>query len=116
MVERKYNGGAWTEGRFDSFVTSALRSASRRWPPKFQCLNDAKTEKKINIKTGRMAQHYRCALCNEEFTAKDMNVDHIKPIGRGLDWNEFINRLYCETSNLQAVCVPCHKIKSKAEK
>lgn len=44
-----------------------------------------------------------------------MQVDHIEPIGRDKTWDEFINGLYCEIDNLQAVCVPCHKIKSKKE-
>lgn len=109
------NGGLWTEGRFDAFVTSALRAASRRWPPKYKCLNDAKTEKKVNVKTGRMAQHYQCASCQEEFTQKDIEVDHTVPIGRGKTWDEFINALFCEQDNLQALCKPCHKIKTKQE-
>jgi len=113
------NSGTWTEGRWNSFVTSCLRAGSRRWPPKYETLNEAKTEKKINVKTGRLAQHYRCASCLEEFTAKDVQVDHIDPIANGKDtisWDEFINRLFCEKHNLQVLCIPCHKIKSKDER
>jgi 5-methylcytosine-specific restriction endonuclease McrA len=58
-------------------------------------------------------------LCGEEFTNKDMNVDHIDPVVdpvRGFEgWDTFIDRLFCERENLQAICVPCHKEKSKAE-
>lgn len=115
LPERQYNGGAWTKGRWSSFVTSALRAASRRWPPKYECLKAARTEKKINVKTGRLAQHFRCAICEEEFTSKDMQVDHIQPIGRDKTWDEFIDGLFCEIDNLQAVCIGCHKIKSKKE-
>lgn len=67
-----------------------------------------------------MAQHFRCELCHEEFTAKDMNVDHILPAvdpDKGFEtWDIFIDRLFCEKDNLQAICVPCHKIKTLAEK
>ncbi len=114
--ERLYNNGNWTLGRWNSFVTSILRSGSRRWPPKYETLNGAKTEKKINAKTGRLAQHYRCNACQEEFTAKGVEVDHHPHIGPGLDWNEFINRLFCEADGLQVLCKPCHKIKSAKEK
>ena len=116
----EYNGGQWTQGRFNSFVTATLRAGARRWQPKYNCLNAAKTEKKINPKTGRLAQHYRCELCHEEFTQKDMNVDHIKPVvdpDKGFEsWDVFIDNLFCEADNLQAICVPCHKKKTLEEK
>ena len=119
-MERKYNNGAWTLGRFNSFITSTLRAGARRWQPKYETLNAAKTEKKINEKTGRLAQHFRCEVCQQEFTAKDMEVDHILPavdpsVGF-TTWDEFINRLFCEQDNLQAICKACHKIKSSTER
>lgn len=67
-----------------------------------------------------MAQHYRCEMCGEEYTSKDMQVDHIKPVvdpTKGFEtWDKFIDRLYCEGSNLQALCKGCHSQKTKAEK
>jgi len=120
MKRKTWNSGNWTEGRFNSFVTSTLRAGARRWAPKYETLNAAKTEKKINEKTGRLAQHYRCELCLKEFTAKDMEVDHIKPVVDPLtgfeSWDVFINRLFCEAENLQAICKPCHKVKTLKEK
>jgi len=116
----EYNGGKWTIGRFNSFITSTLRAGARRWQPKYDTLNAAKTEKKINEKTGRLAQHYRCQLCLKEFTTKDMEVDHINPVVDPLtgfeSWDVFINRLYCEAENLQALCKTCHKAKTLEEK
>jgi len=119
-MEREYNGGTWTVGRFNSFITSTLRSGARRWQPKYTTLNNAKTEKKINVKTGRLAQHYHCQLCGQEFTAKDMEVDHINPavdpIVGFVSWDVFIDRLFCEAHNLQAICKICHKAKSGLER
>lgn len=114
--ERLYNGGLWSLGRFNSFVTSILRSGSRRWQPKWECLNEAKTEKKINPETGRLAQHYLCALCGDEYTAKNVQVDHVIPIGKDRSWDEFIEALYCEKNNLQTVCITCHKKKTADER
>lgn len=115
-----FNGGKWTEGRFNSFVTSTLRSGARRWAPKYETLNGARTEKKTNVKTGRLAQHFECGICKKEFTQKDMEVDHIKPVvdpKKGFEtWDKFIDKLFCEASNLQAICKPCHKIKTISEK
>ena len=79
-------------------------------------MNEAKTEKKVNPTTGRIAQHYRCQICEAEFTSKNIQVDHIVPIGVGRTWDEFIDALFCETENLQAVCIDCHKTKTKQEK
>lgn len=115
-MRTQYNGGEWTVGRFNSFVTSILRSGSRRWGPKYGTLNAAKTEKKINPKSGRIAQHFKCNSCHGEFTAKDIQIDHIEPIGYDKSWDEFIDRLYCERENLQALCTTCHKAKTLTEK
>lgn len=117
MTQRTtYNNGLWTVARFNSFVTSILRSGSRRWGPKYETLNNAKTEKRINPKSGRLAQHFLCAKCLQEFVAKDVQVDHIKPIGFDKTWDQFIDGLFCEKENLQVLCTACHKIKTAGEK
>lgn len=111
----KYNGGTWSAGKFNSFITSILRSGSRRWAPKYLALDRAKTEKKVNETTGRIAQHFLCSSCSMDFPAKGVQVDHIKPMGKGRTWDEFINELFCEEDNLQVLCVPCHAKKSREE-
>lgn len=49
-----------------------------------------------------------------------MQVDHIKPVvdpKKGFTtWDEFIDRLFCERKNLQAICLECHKVKTAEEK
>lgn len=114
------NGGKWTEARYRSFVTSTLRAGSRKWPPKYETLNAAKTEKKINKATGRLAQHYLCAMCEQEYTQKDVQVDHIKPVidpKKGfVSWDTYIDRMFCEGKNLQVLCKVCHAEKTKIEK
>ena len=114
------NGGKWTEARYRSFVTSTLRAGSRKWPPKYETLNAAKTEKKINKATGRLAQHYLCAMCEQEYTQKDVQVDHIKPVidpKKGfISWDTYIDRMFCEGKNLQVLCKVCHAEKTKLEK
>lgn len=111
---------AWTEARLKAFIISGLRAASRRYPPKFETLNDAKTTKKINEKTGRIAQHYRCKACKDEFPAKEVQVDHKKPVIDPkigfVDWNTYIERMFCKKSNLQVLCTTCHKKKSDKER
>ena len=109
----------WTPARRKSFIVSVLRAGTRRWPPKYETLNEAKTEKKINVQTGRVAQHYRCANCQEDFPAKAVNVDHITPVVgvQGFTtWDEFIEGLFCGKENLQVLCTSCHNEKSASEK
>lgn len=114
------NGGEWTEARFRSFITSALRAASRRWPPKFKALKEAFVGKKVNAKTGKMAMHYKCAACKKHFVAADVQVDHIEPVvdpKKGfISWDVFIERMFVEMHGLQILCRPCHKIKTDEEK
>ena len=114
------NSGKWTEGRFNSFITSTLRSGMRRWPPKYECLADAKVGKKVNEKTGRLAEHYKCKACKGEFPAKSVQVDHKQPVvdpSTGFEsWDVYIERMFCEKKNLQVLCKDCHAIKTKKER
>jgi 5-methylcytosine-specific restriction endonuclease McrA len=116
MNEKTRNSGNWTEARFNSFVRSALRGAFRRWQPKYDVLKDAFTRVKQNKASGRQAKHYRCAVCKKEWPLKQMSVDHKKPIGTFISWDHFIEALYCEKENLQALCKTCHKTKTKKER
>ena len=111
---------AWTDARHKAFIVSVLRSGTRRFPPKYQTLNEAKTEKKINKKSGRLAQHFLCNQCKEDYPQKDVEVDHIIPIvspATGFTtWDDFIKGLFCDASNLQVLCKTCHLTKSKKER
>jgi len=56
--------------------------------------------------------YYRCELCKKK-TPK-IKIDHIKQVG---DVDEgFIKRLFCSSKELQGLCDPCHKVKTKAER
>jgi 5-methylcytosine-specific restriction endonuclease McrA len=120
MTNKTRNGGEWTEARFRSFITSALRAASRRWPPKYRALKEAFVGKKVNAKTGKMAMHYKCAECKKHFVAVDVQVDHIDPVvdpKKGfVSWDIFIDRMFVEIEKLQVLCRDCHKIKTDKEK
>lgn len=109
---------SWTPGRLQAWVIAGLRSLSRKYPPRFETLHEAKTEKKINVKTGRLAQHYECNECKEDFPATEVQVDHIRdvidPETGFVDFNTYIERLFCEKNNLQVLCKPCHGLKTKS--
>lgn len=111
---------SWTEARKHQFLISLLRNGSRKWPDKYQVKDAAKTEKKINAKTKRLAQHYRCASCKGEFPSSEVQVDHIipviSPVEGFIDWNTYIDRLFCDKDNLQVLCTECHDKKTATER
>lgn len=113
------NGGLWTESKFHSFIKSALRAASSRWPPKYQCLNEAFVDKRVNIKTGREGKHYKCNSCNGVFPTSEVQVDHIipaVPVSGFTNWDEVINLMFCEKEGFQVLCKPCHSSKTAEER
>src|SRR4030042_6202478 len=99
----------WTEGRIKAFIISAIRSGFRRWPPKYECLANASVGKKVNKKTGRVAEHKRCAFCLGEFPSKEIQADHIQPVIDPtvgfVDWNTFIERIAVGVDGYQALCL-----------
>ena len=108
----------WTEGRLKAFVIAVLRSGTRRYPPKWEVLKEAYVGIRLNEKTNREGKHYLCALCEGEFPAKEIQIDHKIPVTgpEGFTtWDNYIERLFCSKENLQAICVGCHKIKSYNE-
>lgn len=118
LKRERYNAGQWTESRFNSFIKSALRSASVRWPPRYTALADAFVGSKINTKTGRMAKHYKCNSCSGEFPLKEVQVNHILPVVpvEGFStWDDVISRMFCEQDGLEVLCVPCHKLRTAEE-
>lgn len=119
MTEKTRCNGNWTEARFKSFITSILRSGSRKWAPK------STVKKKAWVKRGR----YKCASCNKTVgvtkvingkRVQNVFVDHIEPVvdpSVGFtSWDDYINRLFCEEDNLQVLCKACHDKKSYKEK
>lgn len=119
-VDKPYNGGQWTVARFNSFVKSALRAASRKWPPKYETLKKACIGKRSDPATGKLSFRYKCAGCAKIFKAKDVAVDHIFPVvdvdDGFVDWDTYIKRLYCEADDLQVLCHECHGIKTQNER
>lgn len=118
MGREVFNGGEWTQARFNSFIKSALRTASVRWPPRYQCLADAYRCTKVNEKTGRQAKHFECAICAKLFTQQDVEINHKDPVVpvSGFDsWDAVIDRMFCEGDALECLCKPCHKAMTKEE-
>lgn len=111
---KAYN--TWTTARFWAFIRAGLRGMYRRWPPKFECLREARRAVKTK---GRQKWEYQCVLCRKWHIATNVEVDHINPAGKlntYADLPKFTERLFCSVEELQVVCKPCHKAKTAADR
>lgn len=110
----------WTEARKRAFIISGLRQTSRRYPPRYETLADAYTGQKLNTKTNRVGKHYECNVCKKQYPAKEVQIDHIIPVIDPevgfVDWNTYIERMFCDKANLQTICLGCHTVKTNQEK
>ena len=97
-----------TDVRFRSVLLSVMRRFSRFWHPSKEVLTKARIARGI----------YTCNLCKKVVGPKDIKIDHIDPVvpvTGFTNWDDVIGRLFCEESGLQAICSPCHKIKTDEE-
>lgn len=110
----------WSNAKFKSWIISLLRRGTMRWPPRNECLSNAKTKKKKNKKTNRLAQHYRCNSCRKDYPLSEVVVDHIDPVvdvKKGfVNFDVYIERMYCAVEGLQVLCSNCHKLKCEKER
>jgi hypothetical protein len=112
---------AWTPARFRSFIVSALRSASNRYPPKYTAKKAAWLERGKYLCAGYNKKPHKVGASIKvgKKRVNNVSVDHISPVigPEGfVDWNTFIGRLFCTADNLQVLCKDCHDRKSKDEK
>lgn len=110
-------GNTWTTARYFSFIRSALRRAWTKYPVRYQVMEKAR--KPYSGKDKRTKWVYECAQCQKLYKSTEVNVDHITPAGtltKYSDLPKFVERLFCESSNLQVLCKTCHDVKTKEER
>lgn len=66
-------------------------------------------ERKEALRLAKAKKNYRCNKCKKLFPKKEVQVDHIEEIGAFINWDTYMERLFCPISNLQVLCKPCHK-------
>lgn len=116
LVPKTRCAGSMSEAAFWSFIRSALRQKSRWWKPISVCKLNARRDYKGPSK--RQKYEYQCKKCKVWTTEKNINVDHIHPVGTlkcADDLPFFVENLFCETNNLQVLCSDCHNAKTKKE-
>lgn len=109
-------GGQWTLARYWSFISSGLRLMWMKYPVKHEALKAAR--RPFTGKDKRTKWEYSCGKCKKWFKGKDIQVDHINPVGslRGYeDLPRAVENLFCELDNLQVLCKGCHSTKTLRE-
>jgi ribosomal protein L37AE/L43A len=111
----------WTEARTRSFIMSALRQASMKWPPRNEALRRARIARGI----------YVCEGCGEEVPAtipnpkggrriKNAQADHDIPIidpEKGFEnWDKVVERMFIPVEDYKVLCKVCHDSKTKKER
>lgn len=110
--------GEWTEARFLQFIRSALRQCSMRWAPLVRIAPDS-ARRKNQSDNKRLRWEYQCAKCKDWYPRKQVEVDHIEPVGSLKcldDLPGFVSRLLCEADGLVVLCDACHHEKTQKGK
>jgi len=127
--------GRWVEER--GRIKGAIRRAFRLSPQMKEVLNNARVElspalKKDGTPGKRPRVRYRCVQCNELFSQKNVQVDHIEtvvPLYKAeisMSYDEIVRGVFCDKDNLQVLCSTpikrnngiqsCHHKKTQEEK
>ncbi len=108
----------------EAAIRGALRRTFSRSPIIREVLFKVRREVPKFNKDGSRAKkdavQYRCNVCQTFVGSTKVSVDHISPVvsvtDGFLDFNTFIQRLFCDATNLQVICDECHNTKTQAER
>lgn len=102
-------------------LKGAIRRVFSRSDLRRDALSKAKVDGITSVQRPRVKTWYQCRDCDSYCAGYEMQVDHISPIIpvdnalEYMSWDEVVNRTWCEENNLRAICLTCHKQKSKLE-
>ena len=117
--EKTRNMANWSEAKYWSGIRSSLRRTFRfNWLPAKVALENAR--KPYSGPNKLQKWEFRCALCEQWFIRKGVELDHKTPCGslNGLvDVGPFLSRLHPESPDAyQVICKKCHKLKTAEER
>lgn len=116
-VEKTRCSQTMTEAAFFSWILSHLRRLTMKWKPKNEALTTARRPYKGPNK--RQKWEYKCARCKKWFARKEVDIDHIIPMGGMTTFEkagEWLRKALCEVDGFQVLCKEDHQLKTKKEK
>ena len=76
----------------------------------------------------QMLVHHPCAKCKKLYRPDKVEIDHITEVGefkvvgkktktkygdcKVINWQEWMDRLFCDLDNFQVLCIECHQRKT----
>jgi hypothetical protein len=81
----------------DAYIKTNLR--------KIFLMSNQRTEVVNRCKVSRGV--YRCEKCGKTLKRNEIKVHHIKAVA-DVDWNTYINKLFCGIESLLGICRVCH--------
>lgn len=108
----------------ESAIRGALRRVFSRSPIVREVLMKVRREvpkyRQDGTRAKKDAVQYLCNVCSQYVGSTQVAVDHIVPVisvdDGFIDFNTFIQRLFCDASNLQVICDDCHQKKTNSER
>jgi len=98
-------------------IQNRLRELSIQTPEYSQALKDCKVLKFVGkYKNGKdkFRVHHTCAFCAKDYLREEVQVDHIIEVGQFDCWENWIERLFCESWGFQILCTRCHLAKTNS--
>lgn len=96
-----------------------IESYIRRGVKRSQAYYDFLASQPVMLVGPREWRYYSCAHCHQFFSRGKLDLDHMIPVVDPacgfVDWNSYVERAYCSSSNYQHLCRPCHRNKSREE-
>ncbi len=110
MQKRKPNKPLDPVKQFQGWMKNHLRRMFFSYWERTKALQAARVDRGL----------YMCAECKIVSKIAGHHIDHIEPVVDTkvgfVDWDVYIKRLFCSSSNLQLLCEACHAIKTTAER
>lgn len=105
-----------------NWIIHQLRRLSLKWPLRIKAVN--RTKKTYFIKSSKGTDvkrvSFTCETCGKtDLKSSEKQLDHkipvIDPQVGFVDYNTFIERLFCDEDNFKTICLLCHQKKSSTE-
>lgn len=107
--------------RDNNLIKSAINRAFSRSELRKQVVEAAIIDH-TDLTRPRVKKWCKCAICKKPTPKSYIEVDHIKPkilpneSFKEMSLDDYVDKTWCDISNLQPLCPECHEVKTQGEK
>jgi hypothetical protein len=116
ITETPWEDNNWTKARYFSFIRSALRSATMKYPAKQKYLESMCRKAPVGSRAKKLVN---CEECDLVMAKSHAHVDHIIPCGALKNFSDierFASTLFCGVGNFAVLCKMCNEVYAYADK